>query len=78
MFTTIQIQKAIPKKHQVKVDEIEHYAGGFAIWLDPAWTWDRQDGNRSVEHYNYDDDYGQSIFSQIKEDFKGVQTNEEG
>jgi hypothetical protein len=72
-YDTAQITRAIPKKHRDKVECIEFYPGGIAIWLHVGWTYEAADGNRAVEHYNYDDDYGQTILQQIKDDFRWIE-----
>ena len=68
LLTLSYIRKAIRKDSRFSHDAIDILEDGqIALWLNPEFTWQANDGNRTVEHFQVEDGYNPQ---DTVEDFK--------
>jgi hypothetical protein len=64
-------------KNGSKVGELESFDGGHAVWLREGWTWDADDGNRSVAHYHTEGQSRREELATLKSELDRIEIERE-
>ena len=77
-LTQADLERTIRRhKNGNKVDEIEPFEGGYAVWLKEGWTWEAADGNRSVAHYETEGQSKREELATLKSELDDIERGEE-